>query len=135
MWRYPLVGHPEFRPVLPGTAAPLLKCQAKERVEQRLEVMLVGCKMSLAALVRPATPSCLDSEAADTQLPQACENYTYQLVCKEQEGKEGMSGIVQDSVALRLIRNVPETDGSARLVFGCVFAPPKAYRYVHEMLL
>ena len=135
VWRYPVVGQPEFRPVSPGTAAPLLKCRAKERVEQRLEVMLIGCKMSSAALVRPATPNCPGSEAAGAQLPQECENYTYQLVCQEKEGKEEMSGIVQNSVALRLLRNVLETDGSARIVFGCVFAPPKAFRYVQEMPL
>jgi hypothetical protein len=53
-WQFPIVGVPEIRPVSPQSA-PKIVCRAKERMEERLEVELVGCKMSRAARFCPAT--------------------------------------------------------------------------------
>ena len=122
-WKYPIIGQPEFRPVSPSMA-PRLSCQAKERLEQRMEVVLVGCKMSKAALIRPVTPSCSDTEGPMPQTPHECDSYTYQLVCLEEE----CSSIVQDSIGVRLLRKEMENEDSAKLVFAIVFAPPKAFR-------
>lgn len=121
-WRYPIIGQPEFRPVSPNMA-PRLSCPAKERLEQRLEVVLVGCKMSKAALIRPVTPICPDTEAPTAQTPHESDSYAYQLVCLQE-----CSGIVQDSIGIRLLRKEMENEDSAKLVFAIVFAPPKAFR-------
>ena len=123
-WKYPIIGQPKLIP-LPPDKIPKLTCPAKERTEQRLEVELVGCKMSEAAMVRSVTPTFLKCESA-TDLSGDCgENYTYQLVCPD----EKFSNLVQISIGVKLVKRVIEEGSPVKLVFGIVFAPPRAFRY------
>ena len=124
VWRYPVIGEPHFRPVSPKSA-PRISCRAKERVEERLEVVLVGKTMSSAATLRPLTPT-LDPTS---ELPQSvADGYSYDLVCEDAEHLS----LVQDCVAVKLLRKMTDEEGCVKLMFGVVFVPPKALRYAHR---
>ena len=121
-WEYPVVGEPEFRPLSPDSA-PQIACQAKERAEERLEVVLVGRRMSKAATFRPVTPNLEPSSASPLDLSKS-DCYSYQLVCSETE----YATLVQNSVGVKLLRITADQDQPVKLVFGIVFVPPKAFR-------
>ena len=127
-WRYPIVGEPEFRPLSPESA-PKIACQAKERVEERLEVVLVGCRMRKAALIRPVTPNITAPERSMASDSNRGDSYSYQLVCSDAK----YSDLVQNSIGVKLLRKVVDEGGPVKLVFGIVFAPPKAFRYAFCM--
>ena len=119
-WQYPIVGVPEIRPVSPKSA-PKIACQAKERVEERLEMELVGCKRSRAATICPGTPNC---ESPTGSLEPVSNNYSYQLVCSDSK----YSSLIENSVGLKLLKIISDKSDPVKLVFGIVFIPPKAFR-------
>lgn len=123
VWRYPVIGEPEFRPISPESA-PTITCRAKERMEERLEVVLVGCKMSKAATFRPVTPNTTAGEP--TASSSKSDSYLYQLVCSDGE----YSALISNCVGIKLIRKITDEEGPIKLVFGIVFVPPKAFRYM-----
>ena len=124
-WQYPVIGEPEFRPVSPKSA-PKITCQAKERVEERLEVVLVGQKMSKAITFRPVTPNHSNSTSQEEPPSSSSgNNYVYELVC----GDEEYSGVLRDCVGVKLLRKIVSEDSAVKLVFGIVFVPPRALRY------
>jgi hypothetical protein len=133
-WQYPVTGEPEFRPVSPESA-PKIACRAKERVEERFEVVLVGHGTSGAAAVRPPTPN-LDPATGTTTTPPTLTSggaygYSYELVCEDKE----YSSLVRDCVGVRLLRKIIEEGEGAhlKLVFGVIFVPPRALSCTAEL--
>lgn len=125
-WHFPIIGQPEFRPFSPKSA-PKLTCFAKERVEQRLEVILVGSNTSQAAQVRPITPGTNPDASDPTVSSVGGENYAYQLVCSNHK----FTSLVKHSTGIKLIRRTTKLDdGTVTLVFNIVFVPPRAFRCV-----
>ena len=129
-WRYPIIGEPEFRPISPESA-PRIACQAKERVEERLEVVLVGCKMSKAMTFRPVTPSLENPMSPIVSPSNESDNYSYQLVCSDNE----YSSLVMNCVGVKLLRKIASKEDPIKLVFGIVFVPPKAFRYTNYYII
>ena len=127
-WQYPVIGQPEFRPVSPKSA-PQITCRAKGRVEERLEVVLVGCKMNKAAIFRPITPnqgSTTTSPISPIEPPSnSSDGYMYEMVCSDEE----CSDVVRDCVGVKLLRKIIDEDDTVKLVFKIVFVPPRALRY------
>ena len=127
VWQYPVTGEPHFRPVSPKSA-PRIACQAKERIEKRLEVVLASEAMNKAVTLRPVTPKIDEQTPAVTQTSpgqcQAADSYSYELVC----GESGFSSLIQDCVAVTLLRKMRDENDHVKLVFGVVFVPPKALR-------
>ena len=122
-WYYPIIGQPQLRP-FSATSGPLLQCRAKERLEQRLEVSLVGSENSMAAKLRPITPTTSISD----QLTQEAhdETYTYRLTCNDPE----FGFLVEQYLGIRLIQKSldPETNNPI-LLFHIIFVPSKVIRY------
>ena len=132
VWRYPIIGQPQFSPLSPKSA-PKIVCQAKERVEEKLEVMLVSRKMKDAAIFRSKAPNLDTSSGNDQGLPQQSEadgHYSYELVCVDGE----YSDLIRDCVVVKLLRRVVGEEGHVKLVFGFVFVPPRALRYTQTFL-
>ena len=125
-WQFPIVGVPEIRPVSPQSA-PKIVCRAKERMEERLEVELVGCKMSRAARFCPATQN---FESPTSLLEPASNRYLYQLVCSDSEH----SSLINNSVVLKLLRIISDKSDPVKLMLGIVFVPPKAFRCIEFYL-
>lgn len=116
-WRYPVIGQPELRPFSPSSA-PKLTCSAKERLEQRLEVSLVGSKMSQAVHVGPTTPGSTTSLAND-------DGYSCHLTCSDKR----YASLVERSTGIKLLgRKCDKENDTDTLAFNIVFAPPKAFR-------
>ena len=128
VWRYPIVGEPQFRPVS-AKSAPRIVCRAKERVEEQFQVVLVSQKMKEAAGFRPVTPN-LDSTSGAAESPtelltqSGADGYSYELVCGDGE----YSALIRDSVVVQLLRKTVDGEGPIKLVFGFVFVPPRAFR-------
>ena len=123
-WHYPIIGQPHLRP-FSVTSGPLLQCRAKERLEQRLEVSLVGLDNSTAAKLRPVTPTTTNSTLV-TQDAHDDETYTYRLSCNDPE----FGFLVEQYLGIRLIRKSidPETNNPI-LLFHIIFVPSKVIRY------
>ena len=117
-WRYPVIGQPELRPFSPSSA-PRLACCAKERLEQRLQVSLVGSTSNMAALVRPMTPG----STTNSSMGEIEKSYAYKLVCSD----AAFSSLVGHSTGIRLLRTTLKED-VVTLLFSIVFVPPKAFR-------
>ncbi|CAI8033560.1 Cilia- and flagella-associated protein 47, partial [Geodia barretti] len=131
VWRYPIIGQPQFSPLSPKSA-PKIVCQAKERVEEKLEVMLVSRKMKDAAIFRSKAPNLDTSSGNDQGLPQQSEadgHYSYELVCVDGE----YSDLIRDCVVVKLLRRVVSEEGHVKLVFGFVFVPPRALSCTVEL--
>ena len=128
VWQYPIIGEPQFSPVSPKSA-PKIDCHAKERVEERLEVLLVSQKMNKAAVFCLKTPN-IDPSANEQGLPQQSEangQYAYELVCGESE----YSDIIRDCVVVKLLRKAVNKEGHIKLLFGFIFVPPRALRCIY----
>ena len=129
-WRYPIIGQPHLKPFSAGSG-PLLRCRAKERLEQRLEVSLVGSANSMAVKLRPVTPtkSTMTTTMNTDSLIQDAqdETYTYHLSCNDTE----FGFLVEQCLGIRLIRKSvdPETN-NPMLLFHIIFVPSKVIRYV-----
>lgn len=126
-WHYPIIGQPHLRP-FSATSGPLLQCRAKERLEQRLEISLVGSENSRAVKLRPVTPAPKSTTInTDTLIQDANdETYTYRLSCKDTE----FGFLVEQYLGIRLIRKSldPETNNPI-LLFHIIFVPSKVIRY------
>lgn len=126
-WHYPIIGQPHLRP-FSANSGPLLRCRAKERLEQRLEVSLVGSENSKAAKLRPVTPTKSTIGTANTDVMQDVhdETYTYRLCCNDSE----FGFLVEQYLGIRLIQRSldPETNNPI-LLFHIIFVPSKVIRY------
>ena len=58
-------------------------------------------------------------------------HYAYELVC----GDDEYSDLIRDSVVVKLLRKMVSEEGFIKLVFGFVFVPPRALRYIHTHTL
>ena len=127
-WRYQVTGQPELRPSsLSG--APKLCCRAKERLEQQLEVSLVGSTASQAAHIRAITPgsaSAIVGTRGEAVLDSPREEgYLYGLTCSD----ERVAALVEQSTGIKLLgRSAEQGEGGTTLVFSIVFVPPMAFR-------
>ena len=129
-WHYPIIGQPHLRP-FSANSGPLLQCRAKERLEQRLEVSLVGSENSKAAKLRPITPIKSNPTAVTTNTDQLSQDahdeaYTYRLCCNDPE----FGFLVEQYLGIRLIQKSldPETNNPI-LLFHIIFVPSKVIRY------
>lgn len=127
-WHYPIIGQPHLRP-FSATSGPLLQCRAKERLEQRLEVSLVGLENTTAKL-RPVTPATTSDLV--TQDTHDDDTYTYQLSCNDPE----FGFLVEQYLGIRLIRKSldPETNNPV-LLFHIIFVPSKIIRFILTSLI
>lgn len=121
-WCYPITGEPQFRPLSPSSA-PRIICQAKERVEEKLEVLLLDKKSPEAAVFQSTKAESEETVEQEVQSG-VIEGYSYKLVCEDSE----CSSIVENCMVVRLLEKKVDGDGLVTLVFGFVFLPPKAFR-------
>jgi len=125
-WHYPIIGQPQLRP-FSASSGPLLQCRAKERLEQRLEISLVGSENSKAAKLRPVTPAKSTATISSDQFIQDGhdETYTYRLCCNDPE----FGFLVEQYLGIRLVQKSidPETNNPI-LLFHIIFVPSKVIR-------
>ncbi|KAJ8253068.1 hypothetical protein GJAV_G00208760 [Gymnothorax javanicus] len=123
-WVYPIHGIPEA--VLSASLPAVIRCQARSRAEERLEVQLTGCVPGTSA-----PPVAIDqtgsghSVAAGSSLTQ--EDFLYEILFEREEAQAQL----EHSVALSLQGCERDSQsGIVSLAFSVVFAPCKPARCV-----
>ncbi|KAI0223616.1 Cilia- and flagella-associated protein 47 [Lamellibrachia satsuma] len=141
LWTYPIRAFPEVKPT--SDVPPVeVRCQARMRIEERLEVLLAGMVPSSAGLKRgtkprPATPD-------DKDAPNAPENvvigetlsgapaFTYEIIYANDDAQNDLSS----AVALTFVRHLRDRiTGLVMLVFNIIFSPYKMMNYNVELFV
>ncbi|XP_052240686.1 cilia- and flagella-associated protein 47-like isoform X3 [Dreissena polymorpha] len=127
-WVFPIQGIPESQPIKESYGA-VIECQARDRLEERLEVTLAGVapvtsrpmKSIYARSVTPKneSPKLPDGIVVGETLATA-EEFLYDLAYKDSNAREDL----QNCVALKLVRQHRDsTSGLVVLVFNVIFNP------------
>ncbi|XP_044297815.1 cilia- and flagella-associated protein 47 isoform X4 [Varanus komodoensis] len=124
-WIYPIHGFPEARP---GKSAPaVICCQARSRLEERLEVLLTGLVTQDIVTVIPFknhSPSSHD-EAKVVKGFSTTEEFKYEIEFESERVKSQL----RSAVAINLVNKDRDLKtGIVTLVFNIVFAPSKPVR-------
>lgn len=119
-WVYPLLGQPEV--LLTPSIVPLLTTKAKERIEERLVVVLQD-ESTIAG--RPITPLVTEKSSLLEDTNQD-NKYSYKLVLSTEEDNN-CDNLFNVSTAVRLIKEEIKIN-QVELVFDVVFLPPKPFR-------
>nr|XP_014349939.1 PREDICTED: cilia- and flagella-associated protein 47-like isoform X1 [Latimeria chalumnae] len=137
-WIYPIHGIPE---ALPSKLEPaVISCQARNRVEERLEVLLTGAVPGSTAVPTVSTRvittknkrsgSCIQDEVQVTDGHSAAEEFHYEIQYKSAKVKAQ----VEPCLALSLVRKERGAHtGIVTLTFSVVYAPYKPVR--HSVML
>ncbi|XP_078698604.1 cilia- and flagella-associated protein 47-like isoform X8 [Branchiostoma floridae x Branchiostoma belcheri] len=141
-WIYPIHGVPESHPVKDAARAATVECQARNRVEERLEVTLMGAAPSSAGgypnpmKTRAITP--IDAQRPSTdgvivgEGNTVAEEFSYEI---EYDSEDAQS-LLQHSLGLSLVRKQRDrVSGVVILVFNLIFAPAKPLRHNVELLV
>ncbi|XP_013416633.1 cilia- and flagella-associated protein 47 isoform X1 [Lingula anatina] len=136
-WIYPVNGIPESHPM--DSQATVVECQARGRIEERLEVTLSGVAPSSAGPQRGIRARAITPKGKEPQIPegivvgeglQPVEEFTYEIQYDDADDKDNL----KHSVALNMIRQYRDkTSGLVVLVFNIVFAPYK--QMMHDVKL
>lgn len=137
VWRYPIGGQPRLLRPASSSEVPQIQCTAKERLEQRLEVRLLGSAgtgkpraTAGAVTLRPVTPGASGGGQLDPIGVAEGAGYRYRLVCGDPEA----GPLLEQSTGVRLMRSEEDASGDAVLVFGVVFSPSKPFRYARACM-
>ncbi|KAL4233464.1 hypothetical protein ACF0H5_008145 [Mactra antiquata] len=127
-WVFPIQGIPESRPIK-ETYGAVIECQARDRLEERLEVTLAGVAPVTSGPQRSIYMRSITPKNESPKVPDGivvgetlatAEEFNYELKYKDGDAKENL----QNSVALKLIRQHRDTaSGLVVLVFNVIFNP------------
>ncbi|NXY21610.1 CFA47 protein, partial [Atrichornis clamosus] len=125
LWIYPVHGMPEA----PQQKLVVVRCQARQRVEQRVEMLVIG--VMPAALPDAKNSAAVNtSKSADTQVhltdgSPATVEFLYELQYQSNEIKSQLESLV----GMQLVQKEWDTESRiVTLVFNVVFAPNKPMR-------
>ncbi|XP_066563692.1 cilia- and flagella-associated protein 47-like [Amia ocellicauda] len=125
-WVYPIHGIPEAVPS--KTTPAVIRCQARSRIEERLEVLLTGCVPGLpsSSMTREQSEaSGLQSEVQVTEGPATADEFLYEIQFESDDARAQLG----PSVALCLLgRERDVQSGIVTLIFNIIFAPYKPLR-------
>uniref|UniRef100_UPI00398E85F1 cilia- and flagella-associated protein 47-like isoform X2 n=1 Tax=Pristiophorus japonicus TaxID=55135 RepID=UPI00398E85F1 len=122
-WRYPIYGIPEALPTKLYPA--VIQCQARNRIENPIEVILTGavpsCSYTAAMQTRATTPNTCDQEVTNAGQTTA-EEFFYEIQYETEKARIQM----ESTVAISFVKKKWDTEtGIVTLTFNIVFAPYK----------
>ncbi|KFO94355.1 Putative uncharacterized protein CXorf30, partial [Buceros rhinoceros silvestris] len=138
LWRYPVHGMPEAPQQKLDPA--VVHCQARQRIEKRVEVQLTGVVSGATAVPAERNSAMVDAnKAADIQEEvQVTDGFSttveflYELQCQSNEIKSQLESLV----GMHLVQSERDTEsGIVTLVFNIVFAPHKPMRNEATLLV
>ncbi|XP_055888207.1 cilia and flagella-associated protein 47-like isoform X1 [Biomphalaria glabrata] len=131
-WLYPIVGIPEHKISKDATATHII-CQARDQVEQRMEVVLSGCApgANQAVSLRAKTPKDKKSKSPQGVVVgntmATANEFSFELVYPNDEVKEKLSS----AVAISITRHYRDpSSGLVTLIFTVRYAPIKIMDYI-----
>ncbi|XP_074645875.1 cilia and flagella-associated protein 47-like isoform X2 [Tubulanus polymorphus] len=138
-WLYPIQGIPEAQPVQEKPA--VVECQARNRAEERLEVVLSGVAPCAAGAQRgiraravtpkDETPHTPDGVVVSESIS-VTEEFTYEFVYGNDEDDRNL----KNAVALSLVRKQRDKiSGLVILIFHVVFSPNKTMKHDVQLIV
>ncbi|NXQ25518.1 CFA47 protein, partial [Alaudala cheleensis] len=126
LWIYPINGTPEA----PQQQSVLLRCQARQRLEQRVELMLVGVMPGAPAL--PDTGNSAEGDADESsntpEVPDG-SSATLEFLYELQYQSDEIRSQLESLVGMELVEKEWDTESRiVTLTFNVVFAPSKPMR-------
>ncbi|NXG52574.1 CFA47 protein, partial [Psilopogon haemacephalus] len=126
LWIYPVHGIPEA--VQQKLFPAVICCQARQRVERRVEVPLTGVVPGArrnSASVDTSSPANIQDKIQDTDGLSTTVEFTYELQYQSNEIKSQLESLVD----MHLVEREHDTEsGIITLIFNTVFAPSKPMR-------
>ncbi|NWU86154.1 CFA47 protein, partial [Onychorhynchus coronatus] len=128
LWRYPVHGIPEA----PQQKLVVVSCRAKQRVEQRVEMLLMGVVPEATAVTGAGNSGMVNRDnSANTQKVKvtdglsATAEFLYELQYQSNEIRSQLESLV----AMHLVQKEWDTEsGIVTLIFNVVFGPNKPMR-------
>ncbi|NXX46919.1 CFA47 protein, partial [Tricholaema leucomelas] len=131
LWIYPVRGIPEA--VQQKLVPAVIRCQARQRVERRVEVPLTGVipgatstpARGNSAKVNASSPANIQDKIQDTDGLSTAVEFMYELQYQSNEIKSQLESLVD----MHLVERKHDTEsGIVTLIFNTVFAPNKPMR-------
>ncbi|NXO04494.1 CFA47 protein, partial [Rhinopomastus cyanomelas] len=130
LWMYPVCGIPEApqKDLVPT----LVRCQAKQRVERRVDMLLTGAvscatatQATSSAMFRTNKPASIQVGIQVTDGFSTALEFLYELKYQSDEDKSQLESFV----GMHLLQSEQDTEsGDVTLVFNIIFAPSKVMR-------
>ncbi|NXI58173.1 CFA47 protein, partial [Chloroceryle aenea] len=131
LWIYPVHGIPEApqQKVVPA----LIRCQARQRVERRVEALLTGVLPGATAMpdARNSAMVNINNPENVQEVVQVTDGFstTVEFLCELQYQSSEYKSQLESLVAMDLVQREWDTEsGTVTLIFNVVFAPNKPMR-------
>ncbi|NXR56182.1 CFA47 protein, partial [Hippolais icterina] len=127
VWIYPINGTPEA----PQQKSVVIRCQARQRLEQKVELLLIGVIMPGASALPEAENSAVVDTDESSNTPEVTDgsSATLEFLYELQYQSDEIRSQLESLVGLQLVEK--EWDTKSRivtLIFNVVFAPSKPMR-------
>ncbi|XP_078514036.1 cilia- and flagella-associated protein 47 [Lissotriton helveticus] len=133
-WIYPIHGIPEAQPSKPTPA--VIRCQARSRAEERIEVLLTGAVPGHAGVatvrsgaITPQKKPCADGTQDELQVTEGfstTEEFLYEIQYESEQVKSQL----ESSLAIGFVRKERDAhSGIVTLIFNIIFAPSKPIKH------
>ncbi|NWV81442.1 CFA47 protein, partial [Dasyornis broadbenti] len=126
LWIYPICGMSEA----PQQKSVVIRCQARQRLEQRVEMMLIGVVPAASALPDVRNSAMVDTDKSSTTQEvtdgsSETLEFLYELQCQSDEIKSQL----ESWLGIQLLQKEWDTESRiVTLIFNVVFAPSKPIR-------
>ena len=139
-WHYPIQGYPELVTTKEISPA-LIKCKARNRTEERLEVTLSGVAPSNGGPKRGIKVRAVTPKNAKPKAPEGivvgdtinmADEFTYEVLYNNSDAKKDLDSFV----GLSLVRSYRDkTNGLVVLVFNIVYSPARQMKHDAELVV
>ncbi|XP_027494225.1 cilia- and flagella-associated protein 47 isoform X1 [Corapipo altera] len=128
LWRYPVHGIPEA----PQQKLVVVRCRARQRVEQRVEMLLMGVVPDATAVTDARNSDMVDRDnSTNTQEVKVTDGFsaTAEFLYELQYQSNEIRSQLESLVGMHLVQKEWDTEsGIVTLIFNVVFAPNKPMR-------
>ncbi|NWR07366.1 CFA47 protein, partial [Paradoxornis webbianus] len=124
VWIYPINGTPKA----PQQKSVVIRCQARQRVEQRVELLLIGVIMP-GATTLPDAGNSAEVEPSNTTEVTDGSSATLEFLYELQYQSDEIRSQLESLVGMQLVEKEWDTESRiVTLIFNVVFAPSKPMR-------
>ncbi|NWS28200.1 CFA47 protein, partial [Polioptila caerulea] len=126
LWIYPINGTPEA----PQQKSVVIRCQARQRLEERVELLLIGVMPGATALPEAGNSAMVDTdESSNTPEVTDGSSATLEFLYELQYQSDEIRSQLESLVGMQLVEKEWDTESRiVTLIFNVVFAPNKPMR-------
>ncbi|NXB02905.1 CFA47 protein, partial [Cnemophilus loriae] len=126
LWIYPINGTPEA----PQQKSVVIRCQARQRLEQRVELLLIGVMPGASALPDAGNSAMVNTDES-SNTPEVTDGScaTLEFLYELQYQSDEIRSQLESLVGMQLVQKEWDTESRiVTLIFNVVFAPSKPMR-------